>query len=345
MKFKPSDFFIDFDEVSRKFTEHSRVIILTALSVLLIAVAAGLAIFFLALKPAEKVMVPAITGKDLTVALIEMQNRELYPKIQLRYSDNPHDKGMILEQQPAPGSIVKAGRRINLVVSRGIVVDRIENYLGQKIDEVKIHLQALFSSSSNPLLSIGEPVMYRFSAEPAGTILEQEPLPDTAITAPVKLNFAVSRGPQNDQAKVPEITGLRIRDVLSVMEDCKVLFDFSTRLPEGKEQAGTVVSQMPAGGSTVTTWTRVPAVIAMPAKSPDGKIYGILTENLPVYPYPFQIQIDTVSTEGERKTLVSLKHPGGPLTIPYALSEGTVLVLNILNKEVATFEVRELPTE
>ncbi|MCD1653853.1 PASTA domain-containing protein [Treponema zuelzerae] len=345
MKFQLSDLRIDFDELVRKYNENSRIIIGTALAVLLAAAGTGVAVFFLALRPAEKVMVPDIRGKDLPVALIEMQNRELYPKIQLRYSDNPHDKGTILEQQPSPGSIVKAGRRINLVVSRGVIVDRVENYLGQNIDELKIHLQALFSSSANPLLSVAEPLMYRYSAEAAGTILEQDPPPDTPITAPVKLTLAVSRGPQNDQAKVPDVTGLTIRQVLAAMEESQVLFDFTARAPEGDETAGTVVSQMPAGGSTVTTWTRVPAVVAMPAKSPDGKVYGILAENLPVYPYPFQIRIDAVSPQGERKPLVSLKHPGGPLTVPYALEEGTVLVLNILNKEAASFEVRAEQTE
>lgn len=47
-----------------------------------------------------------------------MQVKELYPKIQLRYSDVPGDKGMILEQNPVAGTIVKASRRIDLVVSR-----------------------------------------------------------------------------------------------------------------------------------------------------------------------------------------------------------------------------------
>jgi hypothetical protein len=123
------------------------------------------------------------------------------------------------------------------------------------------------------------------------------------------------------------------------MSQATVLFDFTSRAPEGKEQAGTVVSQMPAGQSVVNAYSHVASVVAFPVKPADGKVYGIFSETLPVYPYPFKIKLDAVSPKGDRTELVSLKHPGGSLTIPYAVPDGTVLVLTILNKEVATVEV------
>lgn len=341
MKFNLSDYLIDIDNLSKKFRENARVILLTSITISFVTIAACLVVFFVSLKPAEKVMVPDLQGKDLTVALLEMQGRELYPKIQLKYSDNPHDKGMVLEQNPNPGSIVKAGRRINLVISRGIIVDQVENFVGQKLDEVKIHLQALFTSSLNPLLSINEPVLYRFSTEPAGTILEQNPAPETPITAPIQVNLVVSRGPENDRVRVPDLTGKTITNALILAEKAQIVFDFTSRFPEGSEQAGTVVSQMPAGDAQVNSWSRVAAVVALPVNSTDGKVYGILTENLPVYPYPFQIKVEAVSPKGERYEILSMKHPGGLLTVPYAVQDGTVLALTILNKEVASFEVHK----
>ena len=90
-------------------------------------------------------MVPDVTGKDLTDALQEMQAKELYPKIRLRYSKSPEEKGSVLEQSPSGGTIVKAGERINLTVSQGVVLDRVENYVGMKIDDVRAQLQTLFA--------------------------------------------------------------------------------------------------------------------------------------------------------------------------------------------------------
>lgn len=340
MKFTIPDIHLNFDSLAEKLREHSRILILSGISVLGLTIAACFVMFFISLKGSEKVMVPNVEGKDLAVAMLELQAKELYPKIQLRYSNDPNDKGIILEQNPSPGAIVKAGRRINLVISQGVIMDRVENFVGQNIDDVKIHLQALFTSMAVPLLAIQEPPLFRFSTSPAGTILEQTPAPDTPVTGPVQLSLVVSRGPENDRIRVPGITGLTITETLIRMGSSSVIFDFTSRDPEGNEQSGTVVSQMPAEDSLVTSYSRVAAVLALPVKSSDGKVYGLFTETLPVYPYPFQIKLEAVTTKGERYELVSMKHPGGPLSIPYALPEGTVLVLTILNKEVATLEIR-----
>jgi len=75
-------------------------------------------VFFITVRGPEQVMVPNVEGKELTTALLELQAKELYPKIQLKYTDNPDDAGKILNQNPESGAIVKAGRRINLTVSR-----------------------------------------------------------------------------------------------------------------------------------------------------------------------------------------------------------------------------------
>lgn len=341
MRFNIPEIRIDFAGLAEKLRENSRIILLSGITVFALTVAACLVVFSISLKGSEQVMVPAVEGKELAVAMLEMQAKELYPKIQLRYSDKSDDRGIILDQSPSAGSIVKAGRRINLVVSRGVVVDRVENFVGQNIDDVKIHLQALFTSMTTPLLAVKEPPLYRFSTSPAGTILEQNPAPDTTISAPIQLELVVSRGPENDKVTVPDLTGQSINDTLAILSRTAVLFDFSSRAPDAKESAGTVVSQMPAGKSTVNAYSHVAAVVAMPVQPTDGRVYGIFSETLPVYPYPFQIKLEAVTPKGERYVLVSLKHPGGLFTVPYAVPDGTVLVLTILNKEVGSFEIHQ----
>lgn len=346
MKFKVPDFSkfpklpIDLDSAVYSFARNARVIIVTGITVLATTVAASVVVFFLTIRGSEQVMVPDVRGKDLAVAMLEMQAKELYPKIQLRYSDKSDDKNAILEQSPAPGAIVKAGRRINLVVSRGIIVDRVENFIGQNIDDVKIHLQALFTSMTAPLIVVSEPPLYRFSTAAAGTILEQDPLPDTPITAPVQVKLVISRGPENDKVTVPALVGLSIADTLATLGKSDVVYDFTWRAPEGLEKAGTIVSQLPTDGSNVNAYSRVAAVVAMPVKPTDGNVYGVFTETLPEYPYPFQIRVDAVTTRGDRYTLATFRHPGGRLSFPYALTEGTVLSLNILNKEAGSWQIR-----
>ena len=51
------------------------------------------------------------------------------PKTDWFVSSDPENKGTILGQEPHPGALVKAGRKITLKVSRGAILDRIENYI------------------------------------------------------------------------------------------------------------------------------------------------------------------------------------------------------------------------
>ncbi|MDR0387211.1 MAG: PASTA domain-containing protein, partial [Treponema sp.] len=167
------------DSVEGYVAGRLRLFISLALGLLCFMGIAAVAVFFIALRGAEETMTPDVRGKDLTAALLELQVKELYPRIQLRYSQSNREKGIILEQDPLPGTIVKAGRRIRLVVSQGAVINTVENYKGRNIDEVKMDLRTLFALAASvagepagweqPFFSLKEPFMYEFSPEPAGT--------------------------------------------------------------------------------------------------------------------------------------------------------------------------------
>ncbi len=333
-----SRFKFDFSQVESFVSARLRVFILTTIGVLVFAGLIGVGVFFIAVRGAEQSMVPDVTGKDLTAALLELQAKELYPRIQLRYSDLASEKGTILEQDPPSGAIVKAGRRIKLVVSRGVVVDKVENYIGQNLDDVKIHLQTLFSSSSKPLLSLKEPPMYDFSEESAGTILQQKPEAGTDVSGPTLLEFVVSRGPETAMVKIPDLVGLPIPDALERIRQAGVLFSFSVRPVQGRETAETVVSQLPARQTVVSADTPVDIVVAAPLAVPEGEVFGLFEQDLPEYPYPLALKLDALLPSGERKSILSIDFPGGPLSVPYRLPVGSTLILSVLNREISRTE-------
>ncbi|MDR0390026.1 MAG: PASTA domain-containing protein, partial [Spirochaetaceae bacterium] len=186
MGFRGFDF--DLDSMESYVAGHARLFISLVVGVVILVGFAALIVFFIAVKGAEETMVPDIRGKELTEALLELQVKELYPRIQLRYSQSARDRGTILEQDPLGGTIVKAGRRIRLVVSQGVIMDRVEDFLGRNIDDLRMELQALAASGDSgaggPLITVKEPLMYEYSQEEAGTILQQSPLPGTDISGP-----------------------------------------------------------------------------------------------------------------------------------------------------------------
>jgi len=186
--------------------EQRRLFGLYALGLCLVFLLAALIAFFAILKGPEKVMVPDLRGMELADALVRMQERELYPRLSLRFTNNPQDKNTILEQDPLPGVIVKAGRRIKLTVSRGAVLDEIDNYIGKNIDAVKLELLSLFSSTQ-ALVSIREPPVYRFDDAEPGTILEQSPPAGEQISGPTVLELVVSKGPESAKKKSTGLPG------------------------------------------------------------------------------------------------------------------------------------------
>jgi eukaryotic-like serine/threonine-protein kinase len=334
------DLDFDLDKIEAYVASRLRVFIAAAVALIAFVTLIALTVFFIAVRGAEQTMVPDVSGKELTAALLELQAKELYPRIQLRYSQNAADKGTILDQDPVPGSIVKAGRRIKLVVSRGVVVDEVENYVGQNLDDVKMHLQTLFSTSSKPLLALKEPPMYRFSTEAAGTILEQKPEPGTDVSGPTRLEFVVSRGPENAMVKVPDLVGLPIVDALERIRQSGIFFNFSIRPAQRGEVGETVVSQLPAGQAVVSANTPVALVVALPDKLPPGEIFGVFERVLPEYPYPLSLKLEALLPSGERRRLVATDHPGGSFSAPYRLPEGSTLILSILNREVLREEAK-----
>ena len=289
-------------------------------------------VFFATVRNPEQVMVPNVVGKELSSALLEMQAKELYPKIQLRYTDNPDDAGKILTQNPGAGAIVKAGRRISLTVSRGVIVDKVGNYVGQNYDDVKINLQTMFTGAQKQLIELEEPA-YKADQSEAGTIIAQEPAEGTPISAPVKVKLVVSRGPAYENTRVPNIVGMNLASLLKTMSAGKVVFEFTETEPEKDADNITVVSEEKPGKEFVANYTRIKAEIAIPRKESGGKVYGLFTANLPSYPYPVDMALESTGSDGISETIVSLKHTGGKVTIPYLTEKGNELVLNVAGKK------------
>ena len=295
---------------------------------------AAFAIFFMNVKGPEKVLVPNVEGKSLEDALLELQVKELYPKISLRYSDTPGDEGTILDQSPDAGAIVKGYSRVSLVVSRGVVVEKIDEYTGMNIEDLRMKLQTLFAGSTKPLIILAEPE-YKPDVSDAGTILEQDPPAGTSISEPVTVQLVVSRGPNYENTKAPYLIGQSVNDLLQTITRSKLVFDITSHKAQNDEKPGTVVDQQAFDSEYVPNYTRVSLEMAMPQGEYNDNIYGIYEEKVADYPYPVPMKIDAYPPEGNSYTLLSFNHPGGNVTVPYAVPKGTVLELTIVSKVVS----------
>ncbi|MDX9897551.1 MAG: PASTA domain-containing protein [Spirochaetia bacterium] len=326
----------DFKKLDGLETRHYRTAILSLSALVVLMGLSGLIAFFLALRGEEQTLVPNVVDMELSSALVKLQEKELYPRVSLRFSSDPDTRGRILEQDPPPGAIVKAGRRIALVISRGAAQDKVGDYIGQSIDDVKIHLQTVFSSTRQ-LITVKEPSIYIYDKSPAGTILEQSPAPEMELSGPTQLTFVVSRGPEKAKVKVPDLVGLSLQDAALQLEKSGVAFLFTMRPTEGRERPATVVAQLPVPGTLEDPGAPVSIVFGAPEPA-DGVVSGLFSQGLPEYPYPLRSVLYAEPPTGARIPLISVDHPGTLFTMPYVLPAGSVLVLQVLNKVVARVE-------
>ena len=328
---KTHQFRISFSEGYEKVQSNIWMLIITCVSAFLIMFLVAILVFFKNVEGPEKVLVPNVVGKQLEDALLEMQAKELYPKINLRYSDVPGDEGAILEQSPKAGAIVKGYSRVSLVVSRGVVVDKVDDYVGMNINELQLKLQTLFAGQTKPLIVLGNP-KYKPDLSDAGTILEQDPPAGTSISEPVTVELVVSRGPNYENTRPPKVVGQSVNDLLQTITRSKVVFDIKSHIALDDEKIGTVVSQQTFDSEFVPNYSRVEIEMAMPDKPVNDNVYGIFEAKLADYPYPVPMKLEAVPEEGNSYTILSFSHPGGNVTIPYAVPKGTELVLYVVEK-------------
>ena len=325
---------VNFSESYDKFQTSIPAFLAICLCAFALMCFAAFAVFFMNVKGPEKVLVPNVIGKNLEDALLEMQVKELYPKISLRYSDTPGDEGTILDQSPDAGAIVKGYSRVSLVVSRGVIVDKVDEYTGLNIEDVRMKLQTLFAGQTKPLIVLAEPE-YKPDASDAGTILEQDPPAGTKISEPVTVQLVVSRGPNFENTRAPYLIGQSVNDLLQIITRSKLVFDITAHTPSDDEKPGTVVDQQAFDSEFVPNYTRVTVEMALPSGEYNDNIYGIYQEKVPDYPYPVPMKIEAYPPEGNSYTLLSFNHPGGNVTVPYSVPKGTTLELSVVNKVVS----------
>jgi len=291
--------------------------------------------FGIAVRGQPETLVPNLQGKDVLDALSDLQSKELYPDVQAQYSSDI-EKGIVLSQRPAPGTLVKAGKRVTLRVSRGPVIDKVENYVGMNLDDVKVHLQTLFASHT-PNLIIKTPIIYQYRAGvPAGRVLAQSPAPNTKITSLTYLELVVSQ----EQGAVSTVTvgdyvGKSFQEAVQELERDNIPFAFSVKASAKGSDPGSVVSQVPAKGSQAEYGQVVQLVMSAPTSTSVGKdnVFGLYQYTIPPEAIAVNIRLVIVS-DSEPKEILTMKHPGGPLAVPYIVPDGSDLVLYILDQEV-----------
>jgi len=307
------------------------------LSFLIFIVVLGLVVFALTMSGNRVVSVPNLVGKELGEAMEELQDYGLYGEVHLRNSRKNVDEGAVFSQNPRAGGNVRQGKIITLSVSRGPVNMILENYVGRMIDDAQNSIQSI-----NELNGGKEIFSYRVSriydGAPVNEIIAQTPDAGTHIKEPVEITFQVSAGKWIEKVTVPDLSGKSFEDAMKLLTSKNIPFNFRYRKVRRGDVAGAVIAQTPKAEEKMKLGSFVDITIAAP-KNSDEKIFGIFEKTLPVYEIPLNLSVYIKMPKINSTLYYSLKHPGGNVSIPYYVPEGTVFRVFVEDKEEASFRV------
>lgn len=315
-----------------------KITVLLVAGAVLTMIFVALVVFLLTIKGPEQVLVPdAVGGEgrrfDLLNAMVRLQEKGLYARVQLRHSSTL-PQGTVIDQRPRAGSVVKVGRRIVLTVSKGPVVGQVGSYVNKDVAAVRVELQSLFAADEEQIIRIREPIMFVYDAAAAGTILRQSPAPGTTVRegAVTWLDLVVSRGPQGKMLATANYLNKPFAQVMADLAQKGIPFTFTARKAQGTEAGGIVVKQVPAPNEDAPENTVVLLTITEPKRLDKGKEFGVFAEEIVRYPILVKMDLVERTKEGDRP-IVSMRHPGGPVGIPYVKDEGSQLVFFVNGQE------------
>jgi len=87
-----------------------------------------------------------------------------------------------------------------------------------------------------------------YSGQPSGVVVSQGPAGGTAVPVGSTVSISVSRGPA--PVKVPDVVGALQADAVKSLQDVK-LVPVSVLTTGTAEQAGRVIEQIPAAGTSI----------------------------------------------------------------------------------------------
>lgn len=205
----------------------------------------------------ERVPIPAFEGENVYDVI---DSAEYKGKFVFDVSYAPSktiEENYIISQSPSAERQVIAssdGIEIHLVVSRGDQGSVMPDILNRDYRDA----QALLKSYD---LSLNIVLKYQYSDEVTnGYVIEQSPEEGTALEEGMDIYITYSIGPEKHMTTVPNVVGESESKAKSMLEQKDLTYD--PQYVDGKETAGTVISQNINGGTEVEVGSKITIYIS-----------------------------------------------------------------------------------
>ena len=212
------------------------------LALIMVGVVSAFAVIALLLRQ-EEVRVPDLTGQDI-VTVIELMNQQgLKLKPDRREPSQTVPKDAVVSQSPPPGSGIKKGRTVTVVVSQGPSELLAPMLVGEQYRKAEILLRQ-GSFLVHDIARIWSDAIER------DMVIAQDPPAGTPIEKGGRVNLLVSLGKKGRMYVTPRLLGKKAEDAVRIVDRMglqhRVVSRTSTSGPLGSDRI--IVSQRPNPG-------------------------------------------------------------------------------------------------
>jgi eukaryotic-like serine/threonine-protein kinase len=217
------------------------------------------------IKNEESVIVPDLTGKDIVSSLRIFSELGLNTRIRgSEYSDNiPLDH--IIFQEPEPGTEIKKGRDIGIIVSDGFKKVTVPDIRNLSLAQARIILEQ--NGLPEGVLSCTAHTSIQ-----KDHLIAQIPLPGKIVNHDQPVDLLISKGPAAKACLMPNLADLSLSDAIMLIESRNLRvgkikeFHFENKPPD------IVINQVPMYGYRVAQGTSVDIVLNRKTDSKKGRI-------------------------------------------------------------------------
>lgn len=208
----------------------------------------------LIIKSEDTVIVPHLEGKDVVYALEILTELELNTKVKGSEYTGDIPKNHVVFQDPQPGSEIKKGRDVRIILSKGPKTFAMPHLIGLSIQQANIIMD------ENDMCR-GELSRTYYRQMEKDLVLAQVPASGTVVSRGSCVDLLVSLGRRPTAFKMPDLAGLTLEDALQSIERHDLVIGELKSAYQNDKPRNTIVEQEPVSGQRVITGSTVRLMI------------------------------------------------------------------------------------
>ena len=222
-----------------------------AVGVVVVIAAALAGVFVYRAWAARPVAMPYVVGMTQAHATGSLRAKGFAVHTAGGYSD-AYAPGVVMAQRPVPGSSLKKGQRIRLVVSRGLLHPAVVSVVG----ETSAAAAAALSAQSFVPTQLSQ----HSTSVPKGKVIRQSPVAGTATLRGSAVSYWVSSGPP--KVPVPYVVGVSEGNATDALKTAGFAVQVKNTFGLGAFP-GNVTKQAPAAGALLARGAKVTIWVAV----------------------------------------------------------------------------------